>query len=256
MASITSTPAAEVSASRLAWWWSERVERVDALVVTAVVSAWAALVVHDFGPRHLHGPAPGSDSFHGVSAGRVVAAMPGWVLMVVSMMGPVALPAIRHVAASSLRWRRMRAVLEFGSVYFGVWIGAGLVAIALTAEVEPSASLVGAVLLVAAAWQLTPAKRRALLACHRAIPMPPAGRRATIACARFGGVHARACIASCWPVMFAMALAPMPHAAWTAVLLPVVVHERWAPKPRRAARQSALVLAAAGAGVLLWMLFS
>lgn len=256
MAFITSTPAAAPTPGRLAWWWSERVERVDMLVLTAVAAAWAALVVHDFGSRHAHGPAAGSENLIGVSAGRVVGAMPGWILMVVAMMGPVALPAIRHVAASSLRWRRGRAVIEFCSVYFAMWIGAGLVAVALTAEVEPSPPLLGALLLVAAAWQLTPAKRRALLACHRAIPMPPTGPQATIACARFGGVHARACMASCWPVMFAMVLAPMPHAAWTAALFPVVVHERCAPKPRRAARQSAGVLALAAAAVWLSMPFS
>lgn len=43
-----------------------------------------------------------------------------------------------------------------------------------------------AVLQVAAGWQLSPYKRRAVLACRQTVPLPPLGRRADAAAVRFG----------------------------------------------------------------------
>jgi hypothetical protein len=45
--------------------------------------------------------------------------------------------------------------------------------------------------------------------------------------------------------MAVMAVAPGPHVLWCTGLLPVVLHERLAPRPRRAARTTGAALAAA-----------
>src|SRR5205085_1687546 len=59
------------------------------------------------------------------------AALAMWALMVVAMMLPTALPAVRHVAAASLRWRRGRAIALFVSVYVSVWVAFGAAVVAL-----------------------------------------------------------------------------------------------------------------------------
>jgi predicted metal-binding membrane protein len=83
------------------------------------------------------------------------------------------------------------------------------------------------------------------------VPLAPTGVRATLACARFGWVHATACVGSCWAVMTVMAAAPSSHLLWGALLTPVVLHERTASQPGRAARQSAAALLATAALLLL-----
>ena len=203
----------------------------------AIVAAWLALIGHDYlEPGHRH---------------SVVGALPGWTVMTVAMMGPAALPAVRHVAQSSLRWRRRQAIGEFAAVYVALWVGFGTAALTVAATMEPSADLLGGALVTAAVWQLTLHKRRALWDCHRAVPFPPTGMRATMACARFGIVHGTACIRSCWPIMAAMSFAPPPHFVWACALSIVILYERRASRPRHATRQSAAGLAALGLVIIV-----
>lgn len=235
-------PVALTTASRVKVW--ARRDGVELVAAMAVPAAWLALVTHEVTP-HVHGLTSGSTSPAAVTATGVIAHLGGWMVMVVAMMGPVVLPAIRHVARSSLRWRRTRAVLEFTAVYVGLWLGFGVLALVAVSAVTPSGWLVAVILAVAAVWQLTPLKRRFLRNCNRAVPLPPTGRPATVGCSRFGWVHGLACIGSCWCVMAVMAAAPSGHLLWSAALTPVVIHERFARKPRRAARQAAVGLAVA-----------
>ena len=104
-----------------------------------------------------------------------------WTLMVVAMMVPAALPAVQHVAVNSLRWRRRRAVATYLAVYTVIWVAFGAVLIAVSplwSGVDGRLVLAVA-LALAAGWQLTVHKRRALRDCHRPSPLPPRGRRAT-----------------------------------------------------------------------------
>ena len=143
-------------------------------------------------------------------AAAVIAGLPMWALMSFTMMVPAALPAVRHVAINSLRWRRRRAVGEFLAVYLGIWVAFGAIALGLlallpSARTDTTVALVLA-LALAAAWQLTPQKRRALLACHRSSPLPPRGWRATAGVLRFAGRNGGACLGSCWAMMLVMAV--------------------------------------------------
>lgn len=211
--------------------WPSLAEARDSPVAVGVIGgAWLALVVHDLGPTH------GS---HGLFAETAA-----WTVMSVAMMGLAVLPAIRHVAASSLRWRRSRAVVEFTVVYGAVWVAFGVVALAVTSRIGRSLVLVVVALALAILWQLTQLKQRFLRRCHRAVPLPPTGLRATLGCMRFGWVHGTACLGSCWCLMGVMAAAPGGHAAWGAILTTLVLRERVKPKPRQAARQATAPLAA------------
>src|SRR5215207_6691226 len=79
--------------------------------VLVVVAAWGTVLgTHAGAGVHAAGAgAPGTL--------RAVQALPVWTVMCVAMMVPAALPAVRHVAANSLRWRRRRAVAQFLIAY-------------------------------------------------------------------------------------------------------------------------------------------
>lgn len=132
-----------------------------------------------------------------------------WTVMVVAMMVPAALPAIRSIALASLWSRRQRAIAVFLGSYLAVWLAFGAIAVqageAAGALVDGSeATMLALALALAAAWELTPQKRRALRACHVIVPPPPHGWRADAGCARAGLIYGRGCVLSCWALMLPM----------------------------------------------------
>jgi predicted metal-binding membrane protein len=201
--------------------------RIEYVSWATIAASWGVLGVHTVAPVHVH---------------DVHAEVAGWIPMTIAMMGPAAIPAIRHVCDSSLRWRRSRAAFEFVVVYLATWAAVGAAALSVASRLTPSRVTLAVALVVAAVWQLTPQKRRSLWNCHRAVPLPATGTRATLGCAHFALVHGRACVGSCWAVMATMAVVPGGHFLLAAALTPVVLHERRARRPRRASRQSAVVL--------------
>jgi predicted metal-binding membrane protein len=181
-----------------------------------------------------------------------------WALMVVAMMLPTALPAVRHVAANSLRRRRPRAMATFAAVYLLIWLAFGALLIAVApawSSVDRSVVAAGA-LALAAAWQLTVHKRRALRDCHRPSPLPPTGRRATAGVVRFGWRNGTACVRSCWAMMLAMAVATTASTFWMVAITGAVLTEKLAPWPRQAIRAGALLLAAGSVAVAAGALIS
>lgn len=184
----------------------------------------------------------------------LLATLPMLALMTVAMMVPTAMPAIRHVALNSLYWRRRRAVVEFLTVFVAIWTAFSLLVLGALSVWGPPASLpaAAAVLALAALWQLTPLKRRAMLACHRAKPLPPRGWRATAGVARFGLHNGAACLLSCWAMMLTTAFVGLPRLAWMAFLTTLITVERLNLQPRRTARRVGALLGAAAlaAGVI------
>ncbi len=188
---------------------------------------------------------------HSVS---LIATLPMLALMAAAMMLPPAMPAIWHVADSSFYWRRRRAVLEFVVVFVGVWVAYSVVVLGALAFLGvPSTPLAAAAALaLAALWQLTPAKRRALQACHRSKPLPSKGWRATLGTARFGLHNGGACLASCWAMMLTTAFVGLPRLLAMAALTGLITAERLSFRPRRDSRRVAGVLgvAALAAGAI------
>lgn len=177
----------------------------------------------------------------------LAATFPMLALMAVATMLPPAMPAVRHVAVNSLYWRRRRATVEFLLVFVGIWVAFDLVVLGALSRwgwgASPAAA--AAALAVAAIWQLTPLKRRAMLACHRARPLPPHGWRATAGVADFGLRHGGACLGSCWAMMLTTAFVGLPRFAWMAVLTTLITVERLNLKPKRTARRVGAMLGAA-----------
>jgi predicted metal-binding membrane protein len=136
--------------------------------------------------------------------------------MVVAMMPPLVLSAVRATSRRSLWHRRDRAIGGFLVGYLAPWIVAGL-AVGLGAaavagargpgDLAAEAVLAAVAFAVAAAWQLTAVKRRAMWSCHRTVPLAPDGWRADRDCVRYGWVIGRRCLLSCWAMMLACVLA-------------------------------------------------
>lgn len=193
-----------------------------------------------------------------------------WALMASAMMVPVAMPAVDHIAVNSLRRRRRRSIVTFLSAYLGVWVLFGVMALGLVLVWDRWAAgtsfgpLLPAIsLLVAAGWQLSPARRRLMARCHKPVPLPASGWRATAGAIRFGFRYGVRCVAVCWAAMLVMVTVTTGHLLWTVLLTIVILGERsvrwlrqnnWAFSPVFAT-PAVLVLIAASTGDesdLLW----
>lgn len=171
-----------------------------------------------------------------------------WSLMSVAMMAPITFPALRYVVLNSFPYRRTRAQAIFLIACTSVWIGFGLgvwiAARAIRTNLGVSGSDLMMVGLVCATfWQLTPIKRRALIACSRAVPLRPVGRRADASCARYGAQQGWRCIRSCGPLMAVMVVAGHVALLWMVILTAYVVIEEQSESGLKVLQPSAAVLA-------------
>lgn len=233
-----------VALRRIQWhhpeWWAAAAAAVGWLVL----GAHAVRDLTGVPAAHHDGLGPGSG--HG---GPVDVALCS-IVMAVTMMVPLTLPALRHAALSS-RWRRRhRAAAGFLAGYLAVWIPAGAV---LVVAGDALVSVLGGSVTVAVAfalatlWQRAPAKRRLLSRCRRTRPLAPLGWRADRDCARLGVGVGWSCAATCWALM-AATVAAGHSVAVMAVLFGVQLHERFGR--RFASGLTALVVAALGAAVM------
>jgi predicted metal-binding membrane protein len=104
---------------------------------------------------------------------------------------------------------------------------------------------------MAAIWQLTRTKRRALFACRRTVPLPPVGRRADAGCARFALLQGWRCVVSCWALMLIMLMVGHAGLIWMVVLTALILVEELTRLGRRLLRPSAAALAFVGGLVVL-----
>jgi predicted metal-binding membrane protein len=179
-----------------------------------------------------------------------------WLLMVAAMMVPLIIIPMRIAALRSLWCRRHRAIGGFLVGYFGAWMLAGLVCVPILISLRTS-RFEGTYLwafgfLIAALWQITSWKRLAKLGCHRTIPLAPNTWKADFDCFRFGLIHGRSCVTSCWALMLSPMLISHSLAAMMSTCL-VCGYERY--RARLEDRKIAKGLAFAAAGLLAVGLF-
>jgi predicted metal-binding membrane protein len=146
--------------------------------------------------------APGGSSL----ASGVLSGLPSWLLMSVAMTLAGVLPAAEYVAVNSFRRRRSMVLCVFFAVYLLVWLAAGVPVLAFfgTVGARVGFALFAVSLALAAGYELTGVKRRALNRCHRTSRLPPLGVRGIFAVGRFGWVNTSGCVASCRLSMIAM----------------------------------------------------
>jgi predicted metal-binding membrane protein len=237
--------------------------RPEWIVVVVVAGVWIALaagygshpesangrhVAHGDHWLHDHGEAVGTSS-------GVIAALPAWALMSIAMMTPATLPAVRHVGFNSVRRRRQWAMALYVGAYSTVWLAFGLVALAAAQLARTTLGLEDTVLLalalgVAAGWQLTRWKRRAIYACRRTVPLPPRWPRAELGCMRFALRQGLRGVESCWALMAVMAVVGHSSIVLMVALTALVVVEEQTFVGRRLLSPSAAAFALA-AGVVL-----
>ncbi|REJ77181.1 MAG: hypothetical protein DWQ30_15990 [Acidobacteria bacterium] len=129
-----------------------------------------------------------------------------WQLMVVAMMFPLILQSVRTTAFRSFAARLHRAIGLFLLGHLLPWTLLGAV-VAVVIPSRPTPLGVATAFAVAAVWQLTPTKRRALVACHRSQALAPRGWSADRDCALFGARIGTSCVMSCWALMLACTVA-------------------------------------------------
>jgi predicted metal-binding membrane protein len=209
---------------------------VSALALAGLgATAWAPVVHH--GPAgHVHAP-PGL---------AAAAWLVGWGLMVAATM----LPGTAPVA------RRSSSAAGVAAGFLAAWSALGLAALAGVAAVGaagiPPAAAAGVALLLAGAFQLSPAKARALARCrdHAARTARTAGDPRGDA-VRAGAAQGRASVACCGPLMAAMALGAVGGALPMLFAGAVMATEAAAPWGARITRPLGAALLAAGALALV-----
>jgi predicted metal-binding membrane protein len=182
----------------------------------------------------------GMDAGPGTELGAVGWFSVSWLLMMAAMMLPSVVPAAR------------RGVAPFVSGYLAAWTAAGLVAYLLFDAVrsldlsflawDSAGRYVAAgAILVAAGYQLTPAKGRCLDRC-RTPPADQAGLR--------GGLrHGASCIGCCAGLMVALFALGVMSLTWMVLVAVLIAAERLLPW-----RTPALYGVAAALAVLaIWM---
>jgi predicted metal-binding membrane protein len=146
-----------------------------------------------------------------------------WILMVCAMMLPTLLGSLRLVAERSLWQRRNRAMILVLIGYGLPWLLLGTVSEILKSStpVRFTSPLLIASLIIAAAWQFSPVKRRTLIRCHLEPLIPPVGCKADRGCVRYGFFLAIRCGASCWALMLACVMTE--HALWAMALISIII---------------------------------
>lgn len=220
--------------------WTERpVLPVGVLVVAS--GAWLALYLLDpwngAGHRgHVHGG-------HSLSPGAgwsASAALAGWGLMVVAMMLPPALPLLRMLQRLAARHRTQHLLVASGAgAFIAVWMAVGVLFVAgevlfsaVAAEAWRPAPrvLIGGVLVLAGAFQLSPLKRRCLTACRSprtfAVAHWHGERRPALEAATIGVAYGASCVGCCWALMAVCFAGGTAHLATMVPLAVVMAAER------------------------------
>lgn len=249
---------------------------VGAALATAILLAWAWLVGMAAAPAGM-APGGGMDGMAGMDMPGMAAAVDPWspaylgaaflmwLLMMVAMMLPSAAPMILFYARFARRsgGAAGRALL-FAAVYVAIWAGFSAGAVLLQALLVDrgavsavglalgEARLAGALLLLAALYQLTPLKRACLAACRSPLDFLMRGWRPGVAGAlRLGARHGFYCLGCCWALMLLLFVGGVMNLAWIAALALIVMAEKLAPPRWRVDLAVAALLLAGGLFLML-----
>jgi predicted metal-binding membrane protein len=221
---------------------------IGALLAIAAL-AWVATVVRMAGMDAGPGTDPGSLGFY----------LSTWTVMMAAMMLPSAAPAVLAYSDQVSRHGGV-ATAWFAAGYLLLWAVSGLLGYALLdagRSLAPGAFawhhagrwVAASVLLVAAAYELTPAKRACLVSCrgHRADRPVRRGQPGTAlrAGVRYGG----RCIGCCWAMMVALFALGAMSLVWMALITVLIGAQKLLPWTRASLIGAALVLLALAVGL-------
>lgn len=184
-----------------------------------------------------------------------------WTVMMAAMM----LPSVAPTVALYSRMTKQRSALlpiVFVAGYLLTWAAAGIAAYALAAGAtavggtelswsEAGRPVAGAILLVAAAYELTPLKNMCLSKCRSPLGVLLGSWRDGLAGAvRMGTRNGMWCLGCCWALMASLFALGVMSVSWMAVVAALIAVEKTLPWRRLAVFGTATVLAALGVLVL------
>jgi predicted metal-binding membrane protein len=185
----------------------------------------------------------GMDAGPGTDLGTLGWFVGVWVVMMAAMMFPSAAPTVALYALMTRRRGLSRSVL-FAGAYLLVWAAAGVAAYGLFrlgrgvfgAQLAWGAGgrwFAGAVLAVAALYELTPMKYVCLEKCRSPLGFLLGtwrdGQRGAL---EMGVRHATWCVGCCWALMAALFALGVMSLVWMAVVAAVITVEKLLPSRR------------------------
>lgn len=235
---------------------------VAGALAAAAGMAWAWLLL-----QPMHGSAMGRVA-QPWSAAYLIAAAAMWAVMMTAMMAPSAAPMIllhSRVDRNLPAVARLGQTLVFMLSYLLVWTAFSTAAAALQAGaialgIVSAATLAlripylgAALLLAAAAYELTLAKRQCLNQCQSPLLFLYRHYQPGVAGAlRTGIIHGLYCLGCCWVLMLLLFVAGVMNLAWIALLGCVIVAEKQAPPQWGVHRWIAGLLATGALAILAW----
>jgi predicted metal-binding membrane protein len=209
----------------------------------------------------------GMDAGPGTDLGTLGFFLVTWVVMMSAMMFPSISPMVLMYArmASGQRERgkgdQAGATAFFVGGYLIAWTAAGLAAYAIY-ELVRSLSidafswdrggpyLAGAVLIGAAAYQLTPLKDACLRKCRNPLMfLLGSWRSGRSGALRMGAEHGTWCVGCCWALMAALFALGVMSLGWMALVAALIAAEKLLPRQAPASAGVGVVLLVLGLGV-------
>jgi predicted metal-binding membrane protein len=238
-----------------------RVWRAQVVLVVALLALAAfGWVVTDVRMR-------GMDAGPGTDPGALGFYVSAWVVMMAAMMFPSIAPMVLAYARISPRMHaahpRHGTVAVFVGGYLLAWTAFGLAAYGLFVGVRAVGGSVlgwhragpyvaGGVIVLAALYQLTPAKDACLRRCRSPLAFITDewrdGHRGALV---MGALHGAWCVGCCWGLMAALFAVGVMSVGWMVFVSVLIAIEKLIPWPRPANYAIAGLLVALGLGVAL-----
>jgi predicted metal-binding membrane protein len=186
----------------------------------------------------------------------------GWFVVVwATMMAAMMLPATTPAVIAYTRTGAGAGAIAFVAGYLIAWAIAGLAAYAIVDGVrslelgflawdEAGRYLTGGVILLAAAYQLTPLKQACLHRCRVPMVVRERWRPGRIGAARMGIEHGGLCIGCCWALMGALFALGVMSVGWMALIAAMITVERLVPSRALTSGGIAVLLAVVGIAVM------
>jgi predicted metal-binding membrane protein len=229
------------------------------LLLAAAGIAWVLTRERMLGMDAGPGTDPGSLGFYVVS----------WVVMMAAMMFPSIAPMVLTFAFIQRRRLERRALervvsrwtfiagyilawTAFGLAAYGLFVGLRSLSIPAFSWHRGGPYLAGAVLLAAAAYQLTPAKDACLRRCRGTLGfLMTQWREGPWGALRMGIVHGSWCIGCCWGLMASLFALGLMSLTWMIVVAGLIAVEKLLPSKALANHLVASVLVVLGLSVAL-----
>jgi predicted metal-binding membrane protein len=172
-----------------------------------------------------------------------------WTVMMAAMMLPSTSPLVLLYAKRSTAAHS--ALLTAG--YLLVWAAIGLAAYEVAMRLpDPSNRVVGAVLIGAGLYQLTPLKTACLKRCRNPVDfLVTHWHPGRVGALRLGVEHGAYCVGCCWALMGVLTVAGSMSLAWVVAIALVVAGEKLLPAGQLLGRLGGVGLLVAGIVVAL-----